>query len=631
MSGIAVVFNTRGEPASPDMLDRMLDAIQHRGPDRRSSWLDQSVGLGHTLLQTTPESLREQQPIADWRAECRIVWDGRLDNRAELIARCRTEELLLGAETDPEIVLAAYRLWGRECVMHLLGDFAFVIWDSRTHSLMAARDRLGVKPLYYSVKGTRLLMASEAKGLLAVLDRMPDPDDEIVLALLLGECRSADHHRSLFTGIHRLPPGHLMWTEDGQVRLQQYWTLDPSKLTHRNVSSDDLIDQFRTLLQEAVACRLRSAFPVGSLLSGGLDSSAVTAFAASSARMPVEAFTSYSPTSDERSFARVVAEAAQIPLWEILAKPVNMLDGLEDVLWSMESLMVVTAEDRQSLQEQLSARKCRIVLDGHGGDQLLSEFGYLLDVLIRRGPAQFFKQARCFAQWYTLPLSSLVTMTGKALLPNSVKIIGKHLLRGIPPAWINADLARRVDWMARVRQPRGAYHASSASQDCTANGVIEPYYHFELEVGEREAAAAGREAWHPFLDSRLAEFVVSIPWQARCRGGVHKWLLREAMRGVLPEPVRARRGKGDTSADFDQRLLELCVRSSPIENRSGILQRYINLPGATHLVERYRGGAHHVRWNVWSLVVLDRFLNRFYQGGAVDGITSTPEEAVYVA
>ena len=298
MSGIAALLHDGARRADGRVLERMLEAMAHRGPDGAAQWLDGPVALGHAMRHTTPESLRERQPVSDgtrW-----LVWDGRLDNRYQLLDALRAGGIGAGSETDPELVLAAYRVWGRACVERLAGEFAFLIWDAGTRTLFGARDRIGLKPFYYCRHGGRWLVASEAKGILAVLERAPQPDDELVLAALLSECREADNHRSLFAGIRRLPPGHVLIVRDGSWNVERYWRVDPHRQIVR-AHPQEYVDEFAALFREAVACRTRSAFPVGSLLSGGLDSSAITATAASGGAA-LEAFSVFSEDSaaDER-------------------------------------------------------------------------------------------------------------------------------------------------------------------------------------------------------------------------------------------------------------------------------------------------------------------------------------------
>ncbi len=630
MSGIAAIYHGDGRPVQPQALERMVQAMAHRGPDGMSRWADGAIGLGHCLTHTTPESLREEQPVCDPEGRYRLVWDGRLDNREELLRALKSEGIPCGRETDPELVLGVYGLWGRRCVERLLGEFAFVLWDQRTRSLFGARDRMGLKPFYYSSSGPTLLIASEAKVHFRVLEKTPDPDDEMVLAVLLAECREPDHHRSLFAGIRRLPPGHCLWVEDGRLRIERYWQIDPGNQTVYR-QPEAYVEHFLALFTEAVRCRTRSAFPVGSFLSGGLDSSAITALAACQGGT-VEAFTAFSddPQSDERRYARQVCKATGIRHWEFSGTTDDPLEGLDDLLWEVECPLVGTDRNGPALTALVRSRNCRIMLDGEGADQLLDEDGYLADLLLRSSPVRYLRETRNFARWREEPFAELAQGTLVDALSPALKSLGKRILRGVP-AWVNPDLARQCDLKARMRTPRVPVAFPFRCQTVAYEDTFSPYFVLKLEMTEHGAAHAGQESWLPFLDSRLVEFVLSIPWRERCHQGERKWLLRQAMKGLLPEGVRQRWGKGDWTRGMDDSLVALCRLDppEPLANRSGMMERFFDLRGAHKLLQEYLGGRRGVRWEVWALVAFDHWLRRFWKGGEAHvADTVTTQETV---
>lgn len=631
MSGIAAIYHGNGRPIDPKMMVKMVQAMVHRGPDGMTHWVNGTIGFGHCLMHTTPESLQEHQPVSD--GGCWLVWDGRLDNRLELLSALESEEIGCGAQTDPELVLGAYQLWGQQCVERLVGEFAFVVWDERTCTLFGARDRIGLKPFYYCSNGPTLLIASEAKALLRVLEKMPEPDDEMVLAVLLAECREPDNHRSLFAGIHRLPPGHIMSVKGGQLRIERYWQIDPGKLTiYRQPGA--YVEHFLALFTEAVRCRTRSAFPIGCFLSGGLDSSSITAVAASCGAT-VEAFTAYSddPLSDERRYARQVCEAAGIRQWELTGTSRNPLKGLDQTLWEVESPLVSTDRNGPALAALLHSRNCRIVFDGEGGDQLLDEDGYLADLFIRTNPIRFLRETQRFAQWRGDRFKYLLQDTLTTALSARLRACGKRILRRVPP-WMNQDLARTHHLAVRMCTPRVPIAFPFRCQTVAYEDVLSPYFLLKLELEEREAAFGGRATWYPFLDSRLLEFILSIPWHQFCHDGQRKWLLRQAMKGALPETIRLRQGKGDWANVMDQSLKSVCRCDppEPLANHSGMIERYIDLWGARQMVQQYLAGRRRVRWEVWSLIALDHWLQQFWKGGHEDVADPvTCQETLHVA
>jgi asparagine synthase (glutamine-hydrolysing) len=619
VSGLCAIYHGDGRPAEARRLARMLEAIAHRGPDGRGQWIEGPVGLGHRLLFVTPESLAEEEPAVDPSGDCRIVWDGRIDNRPELLGRLEGDGIDPGRRTDPELLLAAYRRWGPACLARVLGDFAFVLWDRRRRRLFCGRDRIGLRPLHYAWDGRTLYLASEARPLAVALGGVPEPDDEIVLAFLLREFREADHARTFFRQIHRLPPGHLLVVAGDGARVERYWGLDP-RSTVDYPRERDYVERFRELFDRAVGARLRSSFPVGVFLSGGLDSSAIAVsaagFAGDGATPALEAFTTWGPDpgTDERRYARAVARATGLKGHELATGERTPLDARDDV-GRVESPVVGVgrARDRENL-EAIGARGCRVVLTGEGGDQLLDEIGYLTDLLARAKIGRFLRETRAFARWYGADWRAIATEAANALVPPAIRYWGKRLGRGVPPPWLNPDLARAVGLRARVRAPRVPLRFGSYAQAGTYSAITSPYYVIKLEVDERAAARAGMEFRYPFLDSRLVEFVMANPSHQRTRGGERKRILRAAMAGVVPEAVRLRRGKGDWTDSMDRALVALCRATPPLPLRdeSGRLGRYLDRRGAEALIRRYLERDRDLRWEVWSLIALDWWLLHFW-------------------
>ncbi|MEM7554523.1 MAG: lasso peptide isopeptide bond-forming cyclase [Cyanobacteria bacterium P01_A01_bin.84] len=277
MSGITGIYYIDNSPVDRDDLTRMVDILAHRGPDGVDIWIDGSIGLGHRMLWTTPESLLEKLPLVDLSNKLTITADCRIDNRDELISAVGLTNSPPEKITDTELILAAYEKWGESCPEYLLGDFAFAIWDGKKKKLFCARDHMGVKPFYYYYKpGRTFTFGSEIKALLCL------PEVEC----RLNEVRIADYMSFMledkaitsYQNILRLPPAHSMVVNLGEIQTHCYWSLDPKREIKLD-SDTAYAEEFKKIFTEAVHCRLRSAFPIASQLSGGLDSSAVTCVA----------------------------------------------------------------------------------------------------------------------------------------------------------------------------------------------------------------------------------------------------------------------------------------------------------------------------------------------------------------
>ena len=313
-----------------------------------------------------------------------------------------------------------------------------------------------------------------------------------------------------------------------------------------------------------------------------------------------------------------VIQATGVKLHEICESDSDPLHRIDELLWQVESPIV--GADHQSnlaLTEALRAWGCRVLLSGDGGDQLLDEYGYLADLLSTIRPFRFIREVRAFAKWYGGDPWEFGGDALKTLLPPALKFWGKRIARRVPPNWINKDLAREVGLRERIREPRQQVHFPSFSQGASFFCTTSPYYLLKLEVEERYFASDGIEIRYPFLDSRLVEFILSIPSARRTHNGVRKRILRTAMQGIMPEAIRMRRGKGDWTDVMDQALDPLCRLDppAPLEDRSGRMGRYLNFRRAEELVTRYLGGARDLRWEVWFLITVDRWIEKFWGGG----------------
>ncbi|HEV8384076.1 MAG TPA: asparagine synthetase B, partial [Candidatus Acidoferrales bacterium] len=273
MSGIVGVWNLNGAPVERALLERLAATLAHRGPDVRGVWVDGPVGMAACLLRVTPESAREVQPVVQ-PGEAVCVFDGRLDNRDEILADTQSSAAITATSPDSALVLAAYRQYGEKFVEHLNGDFALAVFDIRRRTLFLARDYLGIRPLYYARAGDTFLFASEIKAILAYPDFPRVPNEE-ALAVFLAQGISQDASgQTLFSGVYNLPPAHVLTVTPDKNFARRYWSFE-------NVSSpaakspEEYAEGFRWHFERAVRRRTRSAYPVAVMVSGGLDSSSV--------------------------------------------------------------------------------------------------------------------------------------------------------------------------------------------------------------------------------------------------------------------------------------------------------------------------------------------------------------------
>ncbi len=612
MSGIISVYQ-RHKQVSPALLERMAAKISHRGPDRAQVWAANSAGLASFLLKNTPESEHEKPITVSACGTFRMVWDGRLDNRAELIAHFGSS---LNDAPDSTLVLKAWEKWGEECPAKLLGDFAFVIWDETAQVLFAARDRMGIKPLHYCWDGANFAAASEAKPLFDFLGAAPKPNKRMIMAFLsFCNFTQEEHHETFFEDIRRLPAGHKLTIRNGSLSVSRYWSANPERV-NRKKDEREYAEEFLHIFGEAVKARTRSAAPSGSLLSGGLDSSAVTLLAAKEDKglAALHAY-SHDAAADERSFARAVAAKAGIPVYELFSHSADPLAlGLDRLIHEVEGPMVATTQNRE-IFEFAKARGMKAVLSGEGGDHVLDELGFPSDLLSRGRFGEFFGKVPGFAAQFDAGMKPFMREALVNTLPFTLTKWRRQILRNVPPQWLNRKTVEETGVEARFLAP-SENPFTSFSQAVTHASVSSPYSLMKWELEERIWGLYGIEIRFPMLDSRVYEFILSLPWEYRAKG-VRKGVLKEALAAELPENVMNRKGKGDWTREMDEALLRICRQPvpEPLADRSGLMEQFIDRRGVKELIDRYMRGHYDLRSSVWFLVTVDHWLNEFITKG----------------
>lgn len=548
MSAIGGVLQLNGETCDQRVLERLGALLAHRAPDGIATWSDGPAGLVHGRSVTTPESLREQQPERDVAAGTSITFDGRLDNRDELFDRLRTDAVDRHAMGDAALVLQLYAASGLDCVPMLLGDFAFALWDGRLGRLIGARDHLGLKPFCYRQDGDQFAWASEPGVLARYNGRIPAVNEGMVAEQLTAVTTSQQD--TLFLGIHRLPPAHLLTVErDGRTARRCYWTPDLCREI-RYASDDDYAAHLRVLVQQAVRTRLRACGPVGISLSGGVDSSSVTGIAVEWCRAGavsadgIEAFSVLDPgEGDESAFWSQVVDRWQIPSQVIPVAPLahGALSAEARLYLDLPNSSNAGMTDR--LRASMRERGVRVALTGTGADDWFgtSPWAYADLVKSLRVRALVHRLRRDAAGPEFVGWPSAAKGAIWPLLPAPVQWSVRRLLgRGRAPEWINTDLAKRVDLRERlsrhaVHLPCNSWERYDTWHEAASGGTT-----YQVEIIERSCARTGVDMWHPFLDTRILEFGLALPPDQRWRDGRAKDLLRRAMAPYLPTAIAER-------------------------------------------------------------------------------------------
>lgn len=632
MSGIAGMYRSHCS-VQPEILDAMLDAMAHRGPDARGTWYDGPSGLASCLLKTTSESQNELPVTSIQEGRIRLVWDGRIDNRAALLNLLGLPQLQNAP--DSELFAHAYQTWNVKCLDRIEGEFAFALWDRKNRLFFAGRDRVGVKPFHYAWDGHNFFFASEAKALFKAAGN-PGVDDAMVLSFLSYRNFTEEAHtRTFFKGISRLAPSHYLTLQDGTLKTVRYAAWDLETIHHYK-DEREYAEHFRSIFREAVSARLRSNGKVTALLSGGLDSSAIVAEASSilrgSSHPGMEALNYYSDDSqmDERAYAREAAEHAGISLQSLFTRTRDFSQGLGDFLYRAESPMINTSRNLEPL-ELLQGRGTRVILTGEGGDEAIDEFGFASDLMAHGRFIQALRKAGTFtAELNESPLSFLKE-SFTDMMPASLRSLRRRMTGNVPPAWLNKSLINALGLRESLLKGSKAPKFRSFCQAANYYAVTKPYPVMKVELEERVYAMHGMEVRYPFRDRRIIQFMLSMPWQVRA-GGRRKAILKQAMKDVMPERILNRGDKGDHTRETDEALTQIFDGRKPEEmlNRSGLMARYLDFPGAARLVERYQKGSKNLRFEVWFLIAMDQWLKQF-QGEHDERETRKIEEEVPLA
>lgn len=546
MCGIVAIFSNQ-EPISGEALSRATQRLYHRGPDQQRQWIAPHgrVGLGHTRLSIIDLATGDQ-PIANEDGTIQIIVNGEFYDFERVRRELTQRGHCLRTRSDSEIALHLYEDFGAKSLQHLRGEFAFVLWDEPNGLLFAARDRFGIKPLFYAVVNEALYLASEVKALLAA--GVPARwDHESVFQQLFV---SVDQDRSLFGGVYQVPPGHYLLATRGRVQLVRYWDLDYPRGNHGPPprTGAEYIEQLHSALNEAVRIRLRADVPVACLLSGGLDSSAVLGMATQHCDTPLEAFTVTfdHPVYDEGPFARETANHLGATFHPLAVNASDFAEAFSDALWHAEMI----GDNAHGVARYLLSRAVRdagykVVLAGEGADELFA--GYLFarqDVVAQSSEAQ---------DRPALPERSWTA----GLFPGQAhSLAGVHQMLGFTPSILKT--------LAENRSP---FRSLLAADFAAEFGERDPYCVFlnRLEIegqltgrervvqslylwcrsifasvilaAERLDMAHSVEVRLPFLDHKLFEFVREMPISLLIHGLQEKYVLREAARPFLTDTV----------------------------------------------------------------------------------------------
>jgi asparagine synthase (glutamine-hydrolysing) len=605
MCGIAGVYERGGRPVEAGELKRMADSLRHRGPDDRGVWVGEGVGLAGTRLAIIDLTAAGHQPMRSDDGSLTLVYNGELYNFRELRAELERGGHRFFSRTDTEVVLRAYEEWGPSCVERFNGMFAFAVWDERAGRLFLARDRFGIKPLYYAADGDRFLFGSEIKALLAAGLRVR-VSPEALLEYFTFQNLLSD--LTLFGGVRSLPGGCTLTVTSDGVERARYWDLrlEPDE----DVGEEEWVERIRAAFEASVARQLVSDVPVGSYLSGGMDSASIVGVA--SRRIPrLMTFTGgFDLTSadgielvfDERADAERIASAFRTEHYEMVMHPGDMAWVLPELVWHLEDLRVGMCYQNHYIA-RLASKFVKVSLAGTGGDELFGGYPWRYERVVGADDAAEFER-RAYDYWSRLvPAGDRDRFFGREVLAAATHHDPLEVLRdALAPADGLDPVAKELYLEAKT------------------------FLHGLLVVEDRVSMANSLEVRVPFLDDELVDVARRIPSRfKRDEGG--KRLLRRAMAGLLPAEILEKRKQGFSPPDeswYRGPTMEQ-IRRLLLDRRT--VERGWFQPDAVARVldEHLRGNRNH-RLLIWSLLCFE-WWNRLF----VDGEPTGRHEAWHAA
>jgi asparagine synthase (glutamine-hydrolysing) len=636
MCGInGIALSTRsGRRLDREMLVRMRDVIKHRGPDDVGIFVDDHIGLGHRRLSIV-DVAAGHQPMTNEDGSLQITYNGEIYNHADYRNELEERGHVYNTHCDTETILHLYEEHGRGCVEYLRGMFAFAIWDARKRELFIARDRLGVKPLYFAhTDDGCLYFGSEIKTLFQTGAVSPELNFKLLPDYLANHATSGEE--TLYRGIKRLLPGHTLVWRDGEIEINKYWDVSFVKTAEENRSDKDFIAEWAELFRTSVRLRLMADVPLGMFLSGGIDSSAIAAMMSGMVDEPIKTFSVAfaEREANELEYARIVAEAYKTNHHEVVVSPEQFFEALPRLVWHEDEPLAHPSSVALYFVSLLASQHVKVVLTGEGSDELLAGYGRYRKTILNLSVGKLYRSV-------APSILQTAVRSGVTGLPTSK--VRQKLLRSFlnvtpdiesiyfdnfavfPLAMQNgllSDEAREqagmIDPYAGVREALKQTDAKSLL-DRLLYADIKTYLHELLMKQDQMSMATSIESRVPFLDHKLVEFTCSLPERLKLRGGTTKYILREAMKGVLPEAILSRPKMGfpvPIGAWF--RGAYKSVIDEYVLSERAASRNIFNPELVRDLVNRHQSGAENHDERLWALVNFEIWQRQFFDGEATD-------------
>lgn len=625
MCGIVGIYNYKtNAPISPTLLQDMCETLVHRGPDDAGYFTDQALGLAMRRLSVI-DVKGGQQPQTNETNTCHIVFNGEIYNYPELRTYCHTHGHTLKTQSDTETILHLYEDKGDDCVQSLNGMFAFALYDAPKRRLLIARDRLGIKPLYYAETANGLLFGSEIKALVTHPD-IPSDLDPIALDYYLTY-KYTPSERTIYRAIRKLPPGHTLTIENGRLKISPYWKLSFEKQPQR--SEAEIAEELLQRLKTSVQMQMLSDVPLGALLSGGIDSSLIVGLMNQLSDQPIKTF---SIGFEEQSYneldaARQVAQHYQTEHHEEIVRPQiqHLFDQIQDQLDEPfgDSSIIPTY-----LVSQLARKHVTVALSGTGADELFAGYERYWAIPLTKAYRHIPKPLRQTLSWSLGKLNtghtkkSLILRAQKFTKAAEATALARHQRVIELFSEEQRSALYQADWIAQQTYDSTdpfmqAYAASNATHELdrlldvdTKTLLSEDY----LVKDDRASMATSLELRVPFLDHTFVEFAASLPSHLKLRRLTTKYILKKAAKDILPQNILQRPKQGFEipiahwlATDLKDRMYDL------LQSPQAQINTLFNAQNIEHYITEHTSGRQNHSRQLWSLMSLEMWLRKTKQ------------------
>lgn len=625
MCGICGKINLNNAPIEEALIRQMTSCLSHRGPDDEGIYIKNNIGLGHRRLSVIDISYNAHQPMSNEDGTIWIVYNGEIYNflkiREDLIKKGHT----FCSKSDTETIIHLYEEYGTECLEYLRGMFAFALWDENKKFLFLARDRVGQKPLYYFFNGKHFVFASEIKAIIAD-DKISRKPDYTALHHYLTY-QAVPWPLTAFQGIKKLPPAHYLVFKNGHINIKRYWKL--TYLPKHKLSEEDIKGELIERMKEAVKIRLISDVPLGAFLSGGVDSSAIVAMMTGMMDDPVKTFSIgfKAQAYNELHYAKIVADRFNTEHTEFIVEP-NALEVLPKIVWHYNEPFADSSAVPTYYVSELAREHVTVILNGDGGDENFAGYGrYVANEFSRKiskilpppltkiilpfimmfphgsDPNAFFWRLKRFFQEY----------------PNSPEIRNGHWLchftSEMKTELYSEEFLEQFSKIDSFEILLNKYKEAQADTflDKTLYADVMGYLPDTLLVKVDVASMANSlEARSPFLDHVFMEFAAKIPSQLKLKGRRTKYILKEALKGILPDEIlnRPKMGFGVPIDQWFRNELKEMVYDTLLSD-TAVQRGYFRPKAVRNIIDEHVSGKWNWQYQIWNLLMLELWHQMF--------------------